>query len=38
MSTLHRTIDLAEDPIAALRESGYAQRVASERDAQEVTR
>jgi L-rhamnose isomerase/sugar isomerase len=28
----------AEDPIAALRESGYAQRVASERDAQEVTR
>jgi L-rhamnose isomerase/sugar isomerase len=28
----------AEDPIAALRESGYAQRVAAERDAQEVTR
>jgi L-rhamnose isomerase/sugar isomerase len=28
----------AEDPIATLRESGYAERVAAERDAQEVTR
>jgi L-rhamnose isomerase/sugar isomerase len=28
----------AEDPIATLRESGYAQRVAAERDPQEVTR
>src|SRR5215207_10153809 len=27
----------AEDPIAALRESGYAQRIATERDSQEIT-
>ena len=28
----------AEDPVAALRDSGYADRVAAERDAQEITR